>query len=356
MILAVLSQHAEDAAMLGLQRAAAVCAPKYSLKDLEKLDDRLEAQIDGLRIAGAHGWSICLEQLAFEEAGEVFAAGVLALESGEPGSIEKVFSTVEKVPETLPGFASAAGWLDAVRARPLLEAWLKSPTPLRRLAGVTSSAILRIDLGLVYLELLRDADARVRERACRALGELGRVDLVSHLARALHDPDEAVRFSAAWSLALLSSDVAAISALRAVAESGPAAKTWAERAIPLAIRRMDVASGRAWQKTLARNLESLRSAVLVACHLGDPELMPWIIDQMKVPELARVAGEAFTFITGVGIDYRDLDGPAPEGFEGGPTEDPADENVEMDPDEDLPWPHPKKIADWWQKNRGQCSC
>jgi hypothetical protein len=40
-------------------------------------------------------------------------------------------------------------------------------------------------------------------------------------------------------------------------------------------------------------------------------------------------------ITGVDIAYEDLEGEWPEGFEAGPTENPENENVAMDPDEDL---------------------
>jgi hypothetical protein len=40
-------------------------------------------------------------------------------------------------------------------------------------------------------------------------------------------------------------------------------------------------------------------------------------------------------ITGVDIAYEDLEGVWPEGFEAGPTENPENENVAMDPDEDL---------------------
>jgi uncharacterized protein (TIGR02270 family) len=69
--------------------------------------------------------------------------------------------------------------------------------------------------------------------------------------------------------------------------------------------------------------------------------------------LARLAGESFTMITGVGLAYRDLERKPPEDFQAGPTEDPKDDNVEMDPDDNLPWPEPKLVATWWQKNQGQ---
>src|SRR4029079_18718330 len=65
----------------------------------------------------------------------------------------------------------------------------------------------------------------------------------------------------------------------------------------------------------------------------------------------RIAGESFTTITGVDLAYDDLETDRPEGFESGPTEDPADENVEMDADETLPWPDPQLIQKWWQSNR-----
>ena len=88
----MIEQHAEEAAFLWMLRDAAVDAPHYSLADLAHLDDRVEAHIDGLRIAGEAGWEICKEALGREEAGEVFAAAVLAYESGDANRIQTVLS------------------------------------------------------------------------------------------------------------------------------------------------------------------------------------------------------------------------------------------------------------------------
>src|SRR5260221_10728718 len=81
----IVEQHAEDAAFLWLQRDNAVCAPHYSLKDVAKLDDRVEAHVGGLRVAGDDGWALALEQLKHPEAGGCFAAMGPALESGGKG-------------------------------------------------------------------------------------------------------------------------------------------------------------------------------------------------------------------------------------------------------------------------------
>jgi uncharacterized protein (TIGR02270 family) len=56
-------------------------------------------------------------------------------------------------------------------------------------------------------------------------------------------------------------------------------------------------------------------------------------------------------ITGVDLAYEDLEGEWPEGFEAGPTENPEDENVTMDPDEDLPWPEPELVQKWWANHQ-----
>ena len=76
---------------------------------------------------------------------------------------------------------------------------------------------------------------------------------------------------------------------------------------------------------------------------------------MSQPPLARLAGESFATITGLDLSYRDLDvdGPNPGNHEAGPTEDPADANVEMDPDENLPWPDPALVWSWWEMNAGR---
>jgi uncharacterized protein (TIGR02270 family) len=176
---------------------------------------------------------------------------------------------------------------------------------------------------------------------------LGRKDLLPFIQDNLTTKDDFCRYSAAWSAALFG-DAGSAAVLRSFVRSS---FPWPEDALKVAMRCMALASAIDWQAELAKQADTMRLATIGAGAIGDPVLIPWLMEQMAVPELARVAGESFTMITGVDIAYVDLEGERPEGFESGPTENPEDEDVEMDPDEDLPWPKPELIGAWWEKNK-----
>jgi len=78
----VVSQHAEEAAFLWTTRTKAIGEPHYSLQDLVRVDERVEAHLDGLRVAGDVGWDLCRANLANDGPGEVFALTVLAFGAG----------------------------------------------------------------------------------------------------------------------------------------------------------------------------------------------------------------------------------------------------------------------------------
>jgi hypothetical protein len=55
----IYQQRAEEAAFLWTLRDAYAVRPHFSLFDLTNLDSRLDAHLDGLRVAGDDGWEIC---------------------------------------------------------------------------------------------------------------------------------------------------------------------------------------------------------------------------------------------------------------------------------------------------------
>jgi uncharacterized protein (TIGR02270 family) len=347
----IVSQHAEESAFLWLLRDSAIGEPHYSLQDLSDLDNRVEAHLDGLRIAGEEGWPFLLEGLAQQESGEIFAAAVIALEGDEQSQIEQVYAAVEAAPETLRGLISAVGWVSRDRLQGKIAGLLASASPMWRRAGIAACAVHRIDCGRYLESAIDDEDSALRARSLRAVGELGRTDLGAVVQRLIGCDDFACAFWAAWSSTLAGNRYAGVAGLKAIALSD---SPFAATALCACVRVLEPAESQRWLKGLAGQGNRLRDLIKACGAVGDPVYVPWLIKQMETaPELSRVSGESFSFITGADIAYEDLEGEPPDGFESGPTEDPGDDDVSMDADEDLPWPDPERILAWWDANKNR---
>lgn len=349
---AVVERHAAEAAWLWFLRSRAVHEPHYRLEQLARLDDRVEAHLDGLRVAGGPGWEIA-RAAAVEggDPGSVFAAAVLAFERGEPAEIEAIIAAGSAAPETRRALASALGWLPADRAFRRIRPLLTETDPGRRWVGLASAALQRRNPGVPALTAaLNGDDPALRARALRAVGELGLVDLHLAVRSSLKAKDPAGRFWAAWSTAILNGHRDALAALQALAEAGgPRALAAAD----LAARRLPPREARIWLRTLVREGNLPRLGVAVAAALGEPESVPWLVEQMKDPDLARPAGEAFGLITGARLDDDGLASPRPADQPAVPSESEDDEDVAVDPDENLAWPDPARVKAWWGANRGR---
>lgn len=350
MIPDILDQHAEELTFLWLLRDAAALGPHYDLPALAELDERLDAHLDGLRLAAAEGLVVLRDAAAAGEPGAVFAAALLALERADAEAFAPLLDIAAADPAAARGLVSACAWAPFDRVRAALDPWLQpsAPAPRRRVA-VAAWAAHRRDPGGPLSFAILDKDPALRARALRAAGELGRADLRAEVLAALADADEASRFWAAWSAALLGDTHAAARALWAIASAGGA---FAERAVDLAARRAEPARARQELEALAADPARARLAAIGYAALGDPAAAPWLLQALRDPKLARIAGEAFATLTGLRIEGA-LAGRPPEGFQPGPTDDPADANVAMHPDEKRPWPAPEAVEAAWRGLEGR---
>ncbi len=346
---AIVSQHAEEASFLWQLRDLAVHAPHYRLKDLARLDSRVEAHLDGLRVNGEAAWGQIKEAAEGGDPGAIFAAGVLAIESGQEPRLSPIVEAAAATPKTARGLISALGWVPFERASPVVARLAGSEQlPLRRL-GIAATAIHRQKPSMSLQRSLAGADQLLLARVFKAAGELGVQDMLPLLTRHLPSDEPFVAFWAAWAGTLLHNDRSCLAMLQSIAERGG---RFAEDAAKLAVRRLGPGEVSRWHQKLASYPGAERAAIAAAGAAGNPGLVPWLIEQMNRPALARLAGEAISLISGVHIAYDKLEGSKPEGFESGPTEDPADENVELDLDEHLPWPDPSAVGKWWAARRG----
>src|SRR3954454_11441542 len=107
----IVEQHAEEAAFLWLLRDKEVDAPHCRRHNLARLDERVEAHVDGLRVAGEAGREIAWSQLQqWGEMGELFGAAVPLVETGDPARVAPCVDFAEHHPESLRGLVGAIAW------------------------------------------------------------------------------------------------------------------------------------------------------------------------------------------------------------------------------------------------------
>jgi uncharacterized protein (TIGR02270 family) len=342
----ILDQHFEEASLLWLRRDRAVGQPQFAIKSLVRLDGRLDAHIDGLLVGESDSpgsaWEILRQGLDSAGPGEAFVGAMLAFQSYDSGRIQRMLQLGGATRENSRALVSALSWLPYEGIAQHLGNLLVAPDRTTRRIAIAALAAHRCDPGVALSGALSDSDAGVRARALRATGELGRTDLLEPLRAAISDSDEECRFWASWSAARFSGNAS----IEVLSEIAGATVMRSEAAAAMAMRVAD----RATAVVLQSRLGNTRTGVIAAGALGDPALAPWLIARMSERSLARVEGAALSMITGLDLLFENLGVPRVEGLETGPTEESEDENVAMDPDEDLPWPKVEGLIRWWEAN------
>jgi uncharacterized protein (TIGR02270 family) len=343
---AILEEHAAEAAFLWTRRDAAVRAPHYTLADLAKIDERLEAHLDGLRLAGDAAWETCAAALDGGEAGEVFAATAIALHRADVPGLARILDAAGEAEAPRRGLVSALGWEAFEKVAFVLPGLLDPRCPAElQWIGIAACAAHRRDPGPPLADALYHEDAPLRARALLAAGALGRRDLLSRAAQ-LAAAGQGDGSPAAWACAVLGQPIAPL-----LAEIAQGEAPSAEEAASLYVRVEEPREARRFVEALLGRGATRRRGLVAAGALGDPGLVPALLREMEDPAVARVAGEAFAMITGADLSLPRLRDKPPEGWKPGPSDDPDDPDVAMDPDEHLPWPRVAALAALWAERR-----
>lgn len=346
----IYEQLAVDAAFLWLLRSMAVNQPHYTAADVEELEQRIEDQLDGLLMAPEDSWEICREAMELQEPGEIFTGAVLAFRSLDVRKIQTAVEAGLASEAGFKGLVSALGWLPGRFCHDWLKRFLTSKEMDHKYLAVAACSVRREDPCNYLTAIFRREDCLAHPalyaRSLRLVGELKRRDLMPAVQVAMASEEPDIAFWANWSGTLLG-DPSALKGLRPfVLEPGP----HQGKAIELAFRALPVEEGRSWINALGQNPEAIRNVIKATAALGDPQAVSWLIGQMRIPALSRLAGEAFTTITGIDLEEQNLAlEDLPDLDDQLPNEDPEDTNVEMDEDEHLPFPDVAKIAAIWQK-------
>jgi uncharacterized protein (TIGR02270 family) len=349
----VVAWHAEEAAFLWTQRDHAVHAPHFQLKHLDRVDQRLAGHLEGLRVNGPAAWQAAQAQLEDCDVGTVFTAAYLAFQSEDPPKMHDALQLGLSAPAFRRPLVAALGWLNFSRLRQPLAQLAQSSQPAHQQVALAVGRVHRAALAPGWLrECLLSVDAPLRAEALRVAGELQQRDvleLVRDAALATTNAALECQFWAARSLALLGNPSALPAALAGALQMGHLVRP----AIQIAMRWGESGWARDIVRWLAGSSSTLRVALQAAGALGDPVHVPWLLEHMAHPQHARVAGEAFSALTGVDLEYLGLkqDPPGHHSEHGDSDGGGSSGSDNIHPDDDVPWPHPQAAAAWWAREQ-----
>jgi uncharacterized protein (TIGR02270 family) len=343
----IVDLHCSEVANLRVVRGVLCGSPHISVFLLRRHDDRIAAHLDGLLVAGNAVQSLSdgLDADSFSET--VFPLAVVALIRNDRMMLERLMRIGHTAPSAVTALKDAFAWVDSATLRGLVTTLLPSTSTLHRVLGLAACGSHGVDAGVI--PFVSDADATVRAQALRVIGELGRRESLTVCAAAAGDEDIESRFWGAKSALLLGDRNAALHALIATVEArGP----HSAECLRLVVQALRTETAHAFLQQLARSPRERRWLIHGSGIAGDPAYVPWLLEQMTVPHTARVAAEAFMTMTGLDL-FQGFEMPRPIGLDSGPMDDPEDEDIQLDPDEGLPWPDQEKIKAWWDANRAR---
>lgn len=343
-------QYVDNASFLWMMRSIAVEQPHYKSHDIFELEQRIESQLDGLMTSIEPAWSACVDALELAEAGEVFTSSVVAYRSHDINKIQKAVEVGIANEQSMKGLISALGWMPGNLVNSWIQKFFTSKDLKHKFLAVAACSIRRENPDEFLNRILDRADCRddipLYARSLRLIGELRRLDLMPFLDDAITSEDENIKFWALWSSVLLGKRDIVKLFEPYVFNHGP----YQSMAINLVFRVLPIEHARAWISTLAKSDGQARSVIQATGILGDPHAVNWLISKMQDLSVAKIAGEAFSGITGIDLEELQLVNESKSEESAQNDDDMSDESVEMDEDENLPWPDYEKIKKFWMSH------
>ncbi|HEX5751194.1 MAG TPA: TIGR02270 family protein [Archangium sp.] len=345
-LLDVCETHLDEAEWFWTRWEHALAAPDYDLADTAEVEERLLAHVDGLSEGGPPVVEALLRPaLESEELARVSAAFLAFLQSHPPAEEVRawVCDTVPAQHSAMRRVLEVCDWEGVGTALlPLLEG---TDTELQAL--VLDALVFREELpDEVLADFLPHEDPRMRMAAMRGLRTLPRTNARALLSSALASVNPVIRDAAIeWGLAVGSQEAWAVCRQAVKQQGRESLVLWA-----MGADEEDVAL----LVDLLRIPERRAGALWALGFSGRVTAAEACLEWMEDAQVSRLAGEAFSSITGLSMDGPHALPPEP------PLEEPIPlemENLDADltprPEDDLPRPDAEAVAAWWRGARGR---
>lgn len=341
----VVYQHAENSCALWWQWHIARHQPHYSFNDIRALEQQIDANLDGLLIAGDAALAALQELLEACDEGACFSMAMLLLRKGDHAGFMRLVDDCAAQPcAAREELAVALAWIHEHMARAAMAQLLENPSAHHRQIALSACLAHQTDPENHLLKALSHDSAHVRAAAYRLAADLGNAAVLPHLSTQTPQ-DQEEHFEQARAFLYLGNRRHGMDLLESIALSD---SSMASAATRLLLLSTEPHRARSVLRQLHTRIHRQRDVVQGLGFLGDPRAINWLIERCNHTSLARLAGESIALITGVNLAENNLElYDIPDDVDDALNDDPDDIHVKLSEDENLTWPDAERITTWW---------
>ncbi|MER8695794.1 hypothetical protein NKI77_22315 [Mesorhizobium opportunistum] len=337
---AIVDQHAEDAAFLWSRRRREIDGPLLDEIDIGRIDQRLDANLQGLFASGEAAWAAASARFSdYPEAPELFVMACLALHWELEKQLATVVEAAAALGETgINAISGAIARTPRAKLRSFVANWVDSRETILKCIGLSALWHHRVDAGPRLGELVANGHAEVRSRALRLAGALRRRDLLPLVAERLATDQPQERLAASLAACLLGARRAALPVLDELLAS---ANVSPGKVFDIRLLASAENGAKTWLRKFLDQPTSRQPALAATGLLGDRSIVPWLIERMREPQSAYAAGLAWRDL--FDVDFNDTDV-----F----IVDPASLGEQFADTEETSLPFAERANAWWDEGRG----
>lgn len=350
-ITAVLSQHLEDAAYLWSHRSNNLWSPFFYRHDILRLDFKLDANLEGIRISGPQSIGLASINLArWQSPAESFVLSYAIAHTMLEDPLQALEKQLEKTPELANGAAAALLWSSPTRIQGLIDRWIFSNIAALRQAAIPAALIHpQLDMEKFIKRSIDDSSPGVRARAYRAIGEWQLLDFKKELQQgALKEKNIICQSEAATALALLGDTRELLHLPKAFSFlSG----THLQRFLLIWSSLSTLKDFEHWFVQHKGKKEYYRQLIWALIYRGDGIFLPRIKRFLENDIETILCGYAVAHITGIDLEDENLCLIENDNSDNVQS---ANDSLHVE-DAGLPAPDSKALIDWLNHNAGRFS-
>lgn len=301
-IQSIVEQHVEESAFCWLRREDALWQPSVSFNQFNRFDQRLDAHLEGLRLAGDVEWSYALQRMnRWKTVDEVFAGSYLAIQLGDEEKLNTITKIAQENPNTIAGIATALHWTtllgETAKATQAIQFFWQQDDSIKSATIDSAIKLPEINTQKILLSAANSSHSGLRYKVLTAIGDHQLIECKTILHDALHDQDLKCKSAAAQSLALLgepqhqSSTVGFISQLQG--------NEWFKRTLIWCV----TSSAQDFNNWLAAQTDiTVRNYIWVNAFRSDSHALTRLASLLENAVTAPLAAYAIQHITGINMD------------------------------------------------------